>query len=720
MPEAATISEPVKLIEEESLQYEPITLIPNPECLNFVDRADEQEKILHCLRSNSNVYHLSLHGLGGAGKTSLALHVAYRCLFASRTGNENLPTFEAFIFTSAKPQRLTFSGVSDRLLKEASLESVLQKIAIGLKCENLTQEGLSLPFVINSLCVKLSQKPTLLIIDNLETMKDLSQVLDFLQELPPSVKTITTTREALTGLNVKNFEIGSLSKKSGHQLILQRCQEAQIGLNSEQIASLYKKVGGIPAVLNYAIGLLADGNIPFPQVTTNLVESEGDYCQFYFQQSLTSLRHQPSYIMLMALALFPAGATFEALAVTATVNGEKPTLKDINALKRRSLIYQQPDSVLPDRYNLIAITREHALSEMAKNQKLFDVLQKNWIEYYRDYVQVHGKQDWKEWQQDYRGLQAEWENINAVVDTFIEDNQYLDLYHMWQHIRCYIHTEWSGSNRLEYWDHRLNALTNRLLALSEQHRDWSVLVDVILDRAGKLVLMRQPQYLEEAASLLERGWHLRRDVSPAYQAKLAACTGILYLHKEILGKATYWLEKAQTILSLLMQSSDTSLALKRQQVQIVYHQGEIYFRQENYIEAKKKFNYSKQLCKTISWQRGVALAQNWLADIAIELNDWDEAGELIDEGILIARDNDDQCRLAYWLATKDKLQKKKNLLIATETNHEAYEIFIALGMKPEAQELKALQTNKQREGLAGAFTQKPTVIPLVSTESPYS
>lgn len=671
-------------------------LLPNPECIDFVGRVDEQEIILAYLQPNSKIHHVSIHGLGGVGKTSLALEIAYRCREASQTVNHNLPSFNIFIYVSAKSERLTPEGKVNRLLREASFEDFLRKIYSDLQCGELI-EGREYPrFLVDKIRQRLSLEPALLILDNLEVMDDIDRLLDFLQELPPTVKTISTTRESLRGERIKKVAIGQLTLEFGHQLISQRCKEEQIRINSKQIELLYQKTGGIPAAIGYAIGELAVGT-PFEQVASDLVKSDGNYCQFYFEKTVNPLRNYPSSVVLMALALVPASSTFDTLVKVATVNEQSPTFKDFYALKKRSLIYQvqedERENEPSENYDLISLTRQYALSDLEKHPELLAVLQENWINYYRTYVQEHGERDWRDWQQDYQGLKAEWENINAVVDLLIESNRYSDLCHMWKHIRCYTHVEWSGNNRLKYWNYRLNDLTHRLLELSEQRQDWQMSSKIILDRAWKLILMRQPQYLAEAESLLSQAREIQSNISSELQVQIATHTGILYLHQDRLDEAMTWLKKAQKLLDPFIkasniQNSKIPFELKRQQVQIAYHKGEIYFYWQDYLKSKTFFEGAKRLCESMNWKRGIALTQNWIAEIAIELNDLGEAEELIEEGITIANANQDRCRLAYWLRTKARLQNKQRLAEATDTASEACKIFLELGMEAEAQEIE--------------------------------
>src|SRR5678816_3336713 len=60
----------------------------------FVGRNEEIEAILHSLQPNSRTFIIGVEGIGGVGKTALAIEVGHRCI-------EN-DLFESAIWISAK------------------------------------------------------------------------------------------------------------------------------------------------------------------------------------------------------------------------------------------------------------------------------------------------------------------------------------------------------------------------------------------------------------------------------------------------------------------------------------------------------------------------------------------------------------------------------------------------------------------------------------------
>lgn len=76
-------------------------------------------------------------------------------------------------------------------------------------------------------------------------------------------------------------------------------------------------------------------------------------------------------------------------------------------------------------------------------------------------------------------MEAEWENIRAVLEWCISQARYSDVRTIWQHIKGYVHVR-------EYWDERLD-WTAWLIEAAKQVGDWAFAVEVMSDRAGTLI-----------------------------------------------------------------------------------------------------------------------------------------------------------------------------------------------------------------------------------------
>ena len=86
--------------DEESLKMR--HNLPARSYSQFIGREEEMQKILDFLDHKHASHLITIDGIGGVGKTTLALEAAYLCLEATQKQLYDKPHFEAFVFTSAK------------------------------------------------------------------------------------------------------------------------------------------------------------------------------------------------------------------------------------------------------------------------------------------------------------------------------------------------------------------------------------------------------------------------------------------------------------------------------------------------------------------------------------------------------------------------------------------------------------------------------------------
>jgi len=153
----------------------------------FVGRESEIETILQSLQPNSRTFIIGIEGIGGVGKSSLAIEVSYRCI--------EQELFESVIWVSAKESVLTLHGIEPIIPEAKSLTDIL--ITIGTSLGNPTIGNLSLQDQIRRAYNLLARHTTLLVLDNFESLSrdEQAHILDFLRKSPITLKIIVTSRE---------------------------------------------------------------------------------------------------------------------------------------------------------------------------------------------------------------------------------------------------------------------------------------------------------------------------------------------------------------------------------------------------------------------------------------------------------------------------------------------------------------------------------------------
>jgi LuxR family glucitol operon transcriptional activator len=666
--------------------------LPNRECTAFIGRQKELARLLELLSFKHSAHLISIDGIGGVGKTTLVLEAAYRCLQASKgefnrhnpnfleQGNNdkppptemdsNVPKFEAIIFTSAKHEYLTAFGLLPRLKREHRLRDIFRAIAHTLDRSEITYMAPSeqLDLIRNSLAAQ----RTLLIVDNLETIEDKQDVLSFVYDLPPTVKVVLTTREQALFVPIR---LESLPQPDGLCLIEHEAQEKGVRLSLEEAKALYQKTSGVPAAIVYTVGQLAAGYI-LEDVLAKVTNATGDVARFCFESSVQRLRGQPCHRLLMTLALFPKPVLRETIAqIALSVPDLIITADGLAQLQQLSLVRQQQG-----RYSLLPLTREYALAELASDPKIEQEVRSRWVNWYLSFSEEYGATDWKEWHFEYSHLELEWENLQAVLEWCAAKDKYVDVLALWRQIKGYAYVR-------GYWDDRLD-WTDWLIQAAEQRSDWSTAAEVMYDRGWTLTLMGQPKCLEEASTLLQRAWELRDYQSLSFQLELTNSMVVLCIRQEHFDQAHHWLETEQ---NLLEQADLEEQQRQRQWIHILYYKAKIYFKAGDYVQAKMIYQQALEHAQAIGWQRATNAIQNWLADVALEQGNIEEAQHLLERGLPVAERNKDKRSIAFHKRSFAILEQLRgNLEQVQRWAQEAAEGFESLRMIPEAREMRSL------------------------------
>lgn len=668
--------------------------LPNRDCTVFIGRQTELTRLLELLSFDHSAHLISVDGIGGVGKTTLVLEAAYHCLQASRgelrehnsevlcgTNNDKppptktdstVPTFEAIIFTSAKQHYLTAAGLLPRLKREHTLRDIFRAIANTLDRSEITympaQEQLDL------IRDSLARQRSLLIVDNLETLEDKQDVLSFVYDLPPSVKVVLTTREQALFVPIR---LESLPEVDGVRLIDHEAQEKGVTVSPEEAKALYQKTSGIPAAIAYTIGQLAAGYL-LEDVLVKVTNAKGDVARFCFESSVQRLKGQPSHRLLMTLALFPKPVLRETIAqIALSVPDPIVTADGLAQLQQLSLVRQRQG-----RYSLLPLTREYALAELTIEPEIEQEVRSRWVNWYLSFSEEYGAKDWKEWHLEYTHLEVEWENLHAVLEWCAAKERYANLLALWRQIKGYAHVR-------GYWDDRLD-WTDWLIQAAEQRSDWSTAAEVMYDRGWTLTLMGQPKCLEEASILLQRAWGLREYQDLSFRLELATNMVVLCIRQQQFDQAHHWLRQKQNMLELAALEEGER---QRQWIHNLYYEAEIYFKAGDYAQAKRLYQQALKQARSAGWQRATIAIQNWLADVALEQGNLEEAQHLLEQGLPVAERNKDKRCIAFHQRSFAILEQLRGHLDQSQRwAQEAAEGFESLRMIPEAREMRDLYT----------------------------
>lgn len=194
-----------------------------------------------------------MDGIGGIGKTALAVEAAYRC--------KERGLFDAFIFVSAKQHVLALGSIRKSKPTARTLDEFFNETAHVLGETGIRQ--LAGDNKRRALLDALRSEHALLIYDNLETLTvEPQEVLtDFLCELPPGCKAIITSRRR-GGEGGVWLRLEKLEWEAAREIIeSEMMRDPHLASKLRRVGEvrwpeLYDETGGSPLALMHALGLM--------------------------------------------------------------------------------------------------------------------------------------------------------------------------------------------------------------------------------------------------------------------------------------------------------------------------------------------------------------------------------------------------------------------------------------------------------------------------------
>ena len=320
-------------------------LLPEPRT-SLVGRDELQRRIVELLASTRVV---TLTGVGGVGKTRLALAVAHR----TREHGGQVVFLDLSVATEA-------SGVIDAAFAALRLSAA----ARGDQLDGLVRV--------------LRSRPALLVLDNCEHVLDaVAALVDRVTRDCPELRVLATSREAIGIDGEHTFHVPSLALTAGVQLFASRAaaaapQHGSVPESREAVEEICRRLDGIPLAIELAAARTS-------HLTPAAIAERLDDRFWLLTGGRRSLgRHQTlqatmdwSYelleaeeqVVLRSMAVFVGGFDAEALA-TVVERSDHDTLDRLATLVRSSLVEVDQASGQP-RYRLLETVRLYAQDRLA-------------------------------------------------------------------------------------------------------------------------------------------------------------------------------------------------------------------------------------------------------------------------------------------------------------------------------------------------------------------
>ncbi len=332
-----------------------------PEYTRFIGRRKELNWLRRRLRSKAKVWQMMITGIGGVGKSALALAIAHEY----HTRYNELPPeerFEAIIWITAKEVVLTIDGKGKSALSGLifhTLEDIYTAIAQTLEREDITR---ALPENQDVLVQKaLGAQRTLLILDNLESVTD-DRVRTFLNHLPVSTKCLITSREWVESTAV--LKLTGLSPEEAEKMITEESKARGVELNTAQLQRLFIRTAGLPLPIKLSAARMDSGET-FEQVIRWLGKATGDLPEYCVKGQIVIVqkRNLNAWKILLTCSLFDqeAGILRETLGNIADLSLDERD-DGLTLLQRLSLLNRDED----DRFWILPMVQEYLGTELEK------------------------------------------------------------------------------------------------------------------------------------------------------------------------------------------------------------------------------------------------------------------------------------------------------------------------------------------------------------------
>ena len=326
--------------------------LPQPDYVNFIGRQDELEKLRNLLNPRDRIWTIVIDGIGGIGKSALALEIAHRYLNEYNFIPEE-ERFQSIIWVSAKDSILTADGIKKRFQVTNTLNDIYSQISVVLGEQEISRHNFKEQgFLINR---ALGARRTLLIIDNLETVDD-DRVNAFVRELPNPTKCIVTTRHRIDVADP--IRLSAMPRKDALSLIQQECDKKNVRLDNSQIELLYKRTAGVPLAVVWSIAQISYHGFGVDQVLKRLGDAKGDIARFCFENAVHHIQDKPAYKILASLALSPRSMSRQEVGTVADLS-ELDQDEGLVILERLSLINKKGGQ-----FSLLPLVQEYILTKV--------------------------------------------------------------------------------------------------------------------------------------------------------------------------------------------------------------------------------------------------------------------------------------------------------------------------------------------------------------------
>ncbi len=641
--------------ELAALQAAPPEGAPPPPCIpqnlpprgEFIGREKEKDTLRQALASRS--YLVAIEGIGGIGKTALALEVAHECW-------ENR-LFEAVIWTTARERPIDLTNVLDTIARTLDYPYIAQ-MPPGEEKEREAAK-------------RLRAQTCLLIVDNFETIAD-EGVSRFLANLPEPSKALITSRHFTLG-EARTIPLKGMEPDEALALI---CNEGQrLGLESVEQAEdrillrLYEATGGVPLAIRWAVGQIAQRGQSLDSVLESLRQAGDDVFGFMFNRSWDMMSQEARRI-LVVMPVFASSASKGAIEAASGISGWDfdeglAQLVEMRLIEVGGGLEEEP------RYEVHPLTRAFGSAELRKDPALEEAAYLRAAEHYLETLAPYGGRYNRQGYKGYDEIAKEIENVFAIREWCWSAEKWEMLLRLQDLLSLFLWIRGFWQERFQFGEQAMHA--------AECLEDLASQTEILIEDIGLTRVIcgdiRGQQQLQEALDI-----SLKLE-NPFYTVRAQHCLGWLAMVQQDYTKATEWFEAVSEIIARGDVTDKGSIARLKESLAIIA------YKQENYNEAENLIEDAKSIYIDIKDDIGVIRILDISADLELDRGRLEEAWKLYHEGLVISQRVGHPEYTAWSARGLAKVAEKQGLReSALGWARKALEIYERLGAKRDVEE----------------------------------
>lgn len=634
---------------------------------DFLGREGDMARVLEGLASRWPL--VSIEGLGGVGKTTLAIETARRCLPGSDAALKE--PFEAVVWVSAK----------DRPEQKQWLNEVLDTIARVLDYPYITQ--LPAPEKQTEVGRLLRAHRTLVIVDNFETIED-PDLVAWMQRVPEPSKVLITSRHAQLRTTWP-VTLRGLDEPEAIQLIRNHARRLGLrgleGAADDILRPLVRVTDGNPKAIEMALGHVKYGGLSLAEVVDHLHAASrtvGDIFEDLFARSWEMLTEDARHVLLV-MPFFRESAVREGLGAAAGLAGYRLDMA-LEQLGELSLLdVGRTSGQSPRRYSVHPLTRAFARAKLDAQPEWEREARERWVRWYADFLYQHRDEDWPA----FEALVSELENILAVIDWALANTHPL--------APELVQSFWKFLYVRGYWSH-CETYTRQAIEQADRQQETALRL-WLASHLGWLFVNQWR--LEEATTWLHR---VEDEINAAGCPELLAETdvlnylGQLYLSLNELDRAAAY---ERRFLELAERTGDQRGALTAR-----YYLGRIQVQRGQLADAVQRFHSLVTRAREIGWERAEAYCAYRSAEALIRLGQLEEAERWLHHAMSMAeRWQDIQLQAYCHLQRGELLWRRGQNSEALQAARTAQDLYHRLGI-PHKEEQAVALINRLRDACA--------------------